>query len=165
MAVEYLQNVHLIIVDDVVPELAKLALQDTRKHAVFNNFTWFFKDVGSLRRAEQIMWYDAWKDVDCSHILFVQWDGWILDSSQWQDSWLEYMTPWENFAPYRHGEVGWNSWPIPTPLACYGCDVNEPPSEFYPCRKTGSEHNACMQSFDPKMVVETALRAMVEDKR
>ena len=72
------------------------------------------------------------------------------------------MTPWENWAPYRHEEIGWNTWPIRTPLTCYGCDVDEPAVEYYPC-KYG--HNACMQSFDVERVVETVRVAAREDRR
>lgn len=72
------------------------------------------------------------------------------------------MTPWENWAPYRHGEVGWNTFPIRTSLTCYGCDVDEPPVEYYPC-KFG--HNACMQSFDVEQVVEQVRKAAKEDRK
>lgn len=72
------------------------------------------------------------------------------------------MTPWENWVPYRHGEIGWNTFPIRTPLTCYGCDVDEAASEYYPC-KFG--HNACMQSFDVEQVVETVRIAAKEDRR
>lgn len=72
------------------------------------------------------------------------------------------MTPWEHFFPYRHGDVGWNMWPITTPLPCYGCDVDEGPSEYYECKyKT----NACMSSFDINEIVKTVKMAVKEDLR
>lgn len=72
------------------------------------------------------------------------------------------MTPWQNFFPYRHEIIGWNMHSIRTPLDCYGCDVDEPPSEFYRC-KFGTD--ACMQSFSVEQAVETVKYAIAEDKR
>lgn len=72
------------------------------------------------------------------------------------------MTPWENFFPYRHGTIGWNAHAIRTPLDCYGCDVDEPPSEFYRC-KLGTD--ACMESFNVEQVVETVKAAIAGDRR
>lgn len=72
------------------------------------------------------------------------------------------MTPWQNFFPYRHGVIGWNMYSIRTPLDCYGCDVDEPPSEFYRC-KFGTD--ACMTSFSVEQAVETVKAAIANDRR
>lgn len=56
------------------------------------------------------------------------------------------ITKSQYFMPYRHGELGWKFLPIETSLPCYGCSEDEPPSEYYPCRRGD---NACVLSFDP----------------
>lgn len=44
------------------------------------------------------MWHKAWKEArHASHILFFQYDGWVLDGAAWQDEWLQYDyigAPW-----------------------------------------------------------------------
>lgn len=77
---------------------------------------------------------------------------------------LTSMTPALNWFPYRRGTVGWNMFEVAAPVPCHGCDVNEPPSEYYPCRRTDIP-NECMSSFSPKIVADRVEQAIAEDRR
>ena len=64
--------------------------------------------------------------------------------------------------PYRRGRFGWNFFPLRTPLDCYGCASEEPPSTFFTCRRGD---NACVGSFDPEAVVARVNEAIALDER
>lgn len=72
------------------------------------------------------------------------------------------ITRAEYFMPYRHGELGWNFTPIATPMPCYGCGGDEPPNQYFDCRRGD---NACTASFEPALVVEQVLAAIRFDQR
>jgi ADP-heptose:LPS heptosyltransferase len=63
---------------------------------------------------------------------------------------------------HRHGELGWNSFVVKTPLECYGCAADEPPSEFFKCRRGD---NACLTSIPVADVVASVEEAIMNDAR
>lgn len=63
---------------------------------------------------------------------------------------------------HRHGELGWNSTVIRTPMDCYGCAEDEPPSEFFKCRRGD---NACVSSIPIEVVVKGVEEAILKDRR
>jgi hypothetical protein len=91
-----LRNVTGIIIDDVSEKLGLFALEKIKEQVAFKEFVWF-RGVGSLENYQRILWNDAWRNCLTSHMLIFQYDGWILDGSLWDDSWLEYDyigAPW-----------------------------------------------------------------------
>lgn len=62
----------------------------------------------------------------------------------------------------RHGELGWNTTIVRTPLDCYGCSEQEPPSEFYGCRRGD---NACLTSISADTVIVGIEDAILKDRR
>jgi ADP-heptose:LPS heptosyltransferase len=63
---------------------------------------------------------------------------------------------------HRHGELGWNTVVVRTPMDCYGCAEDEPPSEFFPCRRGD---NACVTSISVDAVVAGVEKAIMNDRR
>lgn len=50
-------------------------------------------------------------DLRTSHVLMVQWDSWVVDSSYWTDEFLEYDyigAPWGTLAKHRVGNGGFS---------------------------------------------------------
>jgi ADP-heptose:LPS heptosyltransferase len=72
------------------------------------------------------------------------------------------MTRAEQTLHYRHGELGWNTTVIRTPLDCYGCSELQPPNEFFGCRLNT---NACTTSLSVDSVVEAVEQAILKDRR
>lgn len=98
MAVE-LPQVYLVTIDAVSDWAIQEALRRTRDQATFGGWTHFFdRAAESLEEVQRTMWWTAWKEArHCSHILFIQYDGWVLNGNLWQDSWLQYDyigAPW-----------------------------------------------------------------------
>lgn len=101
MAVE-LPQVHLVTIDNVAIEACLFALQRTRAQICPAHWTHFSPDYfgpdKGLDCVQRLMWHEVYKDSrTCSHILFIQYDGWVLNGSLWQDSWLQYDyigAPW-----------------------------------------------------------------------
>lgn len=51
----------------------------------------------SSRAADEVLWYDVPAAVRTSHILTVQWDGWVVNPTAWDAAWLQYDyigAPW-----------------------------------------------------------------------
>ncbi len=75
---------------------------------------------------------------------------------------IQNITRVEYCLNYRHGELGWNTSFVRTPLDCYGCMENEPPSEFFPCRRGD---NACLTTIPIEAVVTAVEEAIIKDRR
>src|SRR6266850_1256662 len=95
-----LPEVTLVIVDNVCPELAQLALQDSYKDItfgavlVFDTFT-----ARTVKDAQHFLWFNVPQYVKTSHILTIQWDGWVINPHLWNDDWLQYDyigAPWDD---------------------------------------------------------------------
>ncbi len=90
-------QVYLITIDGVSDSAIRRAIERTSTQAHFAGWTHFFGDT-SLKEVQHTMWHKAFRDAArCSHMLYIQYDGWVLDGSLWKDSWLEYDyigAPW-----------------------------------------------------------------------
>ena len=72
------------------------------------------------------------------------------------------ITKAEFAAPYRYNELGWNFYGIKTPLSCHGCAAEQPPGEYFTCKRGD---NACVTSIKPKDVVDVTINAIFCDRR
>src|SRR5215469_14731865 len=107
----YLPSVTLVMLDCTCPELATLALQDTLK-AIRPAKAYVFSDTeikvygveyvkvkpwGTIQEFCEFLWYRVECWAPTSHILTIQWDGWVLDAEMWDPAYLQYDfvgAPW-----------------------------------------------------------------------
>jgi Protein of unknown function (DUF5672) len=108
-----LPQVHLCCIDDVEPALAHRAILETSKQILPASATVRFSNIGSIERVSEIMWYESWLDAapGATHVLFIQYDGWVLNSDWWDAHWLDYdyvgaAWPWHSY--YNVGNGGFS---------------------------------------------------------
>jgi hypothetical protein len=108
-----LPDVTIVAFDCASYELTKYALEKTLaeitpyKTLVFTDQRKYFADLDceihnvvkfrNLDDAERCLWYEIPNHITTSHLLTVEWDGWVLDGNIWNDSWLRYDwigAPW-----------------------------------------------------------------------
>jgi hypothetical protein len=99
------------MLDGTCPELAKLAVEDCLRVASFTDAVIFsdtsitvdgarYVKVPKWRCLQDMMnfeWLDLPPHIRTSHVLFCQWDGWIVDAEMWSDEFLQYDyigAPW-----------------------------------------------------------------------
>lgn len=95
-------------------ELTRLSAEETLKKispgaaVVLTDRPDLFRDVPNLvpvdvrpsatvKEAMDLLWYEAPRFVKTEHVLYAQWDSWVLDASRWTDEFLEYDyvgAPW-----------------------------------------------------------------------
>lgn len=114
-----LRNVSLVCVESQNPKLAKFAIDQCLKQANFGECILLssknFKlpgyitqvqipEINSTRDYSQFMINEVHKYFNLSHVLIIQWDGFVLFSECWTDEFLKYDyigAPWA-----RRGIVG-----------------------------------------------------------
>jgi hypothetical protein len=114
-----LSNVSLICVDSKNPKLAKFAIDQCLKHAIFGECIHLssknfelpdyitqvqIPEINNTRDYSQFMMSEVHKYFKLSHALIIQWDGFILSSEGWSDEYLKFDyigAPW-----VRRGLVG-----------------------------------------------------------
>lgn len=115
-----LHDVTLILIDTVCHELSALAIEDTLRQIEPAETLIWTDDAGhfpgrvcypveKFKRAaewDRTLWYEASALPYTSHMLVMQYDGWVLDAERWNPAWLEYDyigAPW----PWQPGrQVG-----------------------------------------------------------
>lgn len=123
-----LPDVTIVILDNKEIALAMLALQKTLRQIkpgaihIYTDDRWvdcqysapttfFRRDFHSIRDVEKCLWNDVPKDLTTSHMLMIQWDGWVLDAGQWDPSFLDYDyigAPWPWYMINRVGNGGFS---------------------------------------------------------
>ena len=108
-----LPRVTLVIIDSVAHDLARMALEDTLR-LIRPGGVLIYSDSGkivpanydcelihaiprTLREVGQILWYDLPARLNTSHALIIQWDGWPINPTAWDDEFLRYDyigAPW-----------------------------------------------------------------------
>jgi hypothetical protein len=106
-----LPSVTLVLADGTCPELAKLAIEDCLKCATFGDAV-IFSDTPiavdgaryvrtapwrSLFDLQKFWWLELPYLISTPHVLFCQWDAWIVDPQMWTDEFLQYDyigAPW-----------------------------------------------------------------------
>lgn len=94
-----LPTVHAVCVDSV-SDAQNFAFEKQRKQVTCQLTTFVWPKENTLASVQQEMWYGNWRTLtpnSVTHILFFQYDGWVLDGSRWDPSWLQYDyigAPW-----------------------------------------------------------------------
>lgn len=117
-----LPDVTLAVVDSVACELSYLALRDTYREItpaetlVFTDQREQFREFGdfvvptsqirSLDEVGEIIWYEIPAYVRTSHVLLIQFDGWVLDGDRWNPEWLSYDYIGAPWPWHTHDSVG-----------------------------------------------------------
>src|SRR5574340_709517 len=114
---KYLPDVTLVVIDGVAFDLSVLALRDTLGQIQPAEVLVWAADIHKASAdlviyAEQVpikifpiedfgwsqvLWGIAPAYVQTSHLLTIQWDGWVLDGAKWQEEFLKYDyigAPW-----------------------------------------------------------------------
>lgn len=105
----FLENVTLVGVDCVNIERLITAANISRREIVFGDTKLFSSlpsaepviKIDPIKSKEAYSWFimkDLPKHIQTSHMLIIQYDGYILNPAAWRDEWLEYDyigAPWE----------------------------------------------------------------------
>lgn len=121
-----LPDVTLVTTAGVCHALARAAMMDSMKGIEFAEVVTFADrplDVPSERwvkarwegsaGAAEFIWHQAHKHIETTHMLYCQWDSWVLRPDLWNSKWLEtdYIgAPWPENAPYVVGNGGFTLW-------------------------------------------------------
>lgn len=108
-----LPDVTLVLIETRQHDLAELALKDCERKVSFGDVLVFTDRVSQFQRADRrvipvsdwdtklgwskCFWMDVPLHVRTSHALCIQWDSWVVDTSAWQDCFLQYDfvgAPW-----------------------------------------------------------------------
>jgi hypothetical protein len=121
-----LPEVTVVAIDDVAPDLVRLAIEDTlaqvEPHQVL---LWTDRPetappgvvclecrrLESIAQYHRILWHEVPSRIETSHFLVIQWDGWVLDPTVWSDELLEYDyigAPWGWHFVQRIGNGGFS---------------------------------------------------------
>ena len=124
-----LPGVTIVTIDTTENRLTRLAIDDsldqikpaeliifTDEPMLYPNYAginqWFVnKNPLDTEGVYQTLWYDVPRFVSNSHILTIQWDGWVLDGSLWNPEFLSYDyigAPWPWHTHHRVGNGGFS---------------------------------------------------------
>jgi len=122
-----LPDVTLAVVDSVACSLSFLAIRDTLQEItpaevlIFSDKREEFREFGdwvvetpqikSLAEAGEVIWYEIAALTRTSHVLLIQWDGWVLDGERWDKNWLAYDyigAPWPWHTEHSVGNGGFS---------------------------------------------------------
>lgn len=115
-----LPDVTLFCVDTVAHDLTVAALDDCLRHARFGDVKLFsdralgrdetrIEPFASAAELTRFVNYEMPRHIKTSRVLYFQWDGWIIDPSQWTDEFLRYDyigAPWWYHDGYNVGNSG-----------------------------------------------------------
>lgn len=123
-----LPDVTVVIVGNVELELTQLALAKTlRQISPAAVHVWSDKwpmlpvfdvalrtfpvGIDSITDVEEILWREVPLHIDTSHMLLIQWDGWVLDNRRWTSDYLSYDyigAPWPQHGVNNVGNGGFS---------------------------------------------------------
>jgi hypothetical protein len=119
-----LPNVAVLVIDCVAHELTQLAINKTLEEITpadiicisDRNFTGettnFYHCIRSMEEVERARWSSpAGIGVLASHVLHIQYDGFVLDGTRWNPSWIQYDyigAPWPWHTSHNVGNGGFS---------------------------------------------------------
>lgn len=118
-----LPDVTVVVIDCAAHDLTHMALTDTLEHidpgdvlifsnrSLSRNFSFVPCSNSSPADAFNLLWYVVPQHLRTSHMLHIEWDGWVLDSKIWNPKWLEvdYIgAPWPWHDERRVGNGGFS---------------------------------------------------------
>ena len=113
-----LPDVTLVAIDTIEPQLTALALRDTLAqvepasvvilsdtsipYKLNHSYRLYLQPQKlNLEKVCRMRWYGVARHITTSHILFIEWDGWVINADSWTDDFLQYdyigaPWPWHN---------------------------------------------------------------------
>lgn len=110
----HLPDVTLVCCYNFAHELHGMAVNECLHRATFGGVKLFSDEFGNLPRDmdfAEFVNYEVPKRVKTSHLLFIQWDSWILNPSAWTNEFLDYDyigAPWWYNDEYNVGNSGFS---------------------------------------------------------
>jgi hypothetical protein len=106
-----LPDVTLVTIDSgVAPELTRLAIADTLRQVTPFEVISRWDAPASLLGVFDALWR-TWPQVRTSHVLYIEYDGWVVDGAAWQPDWLDYDwigAPWPWQPRHQVGNGGFS---------------------------------------------------------
>lgn len=125
--VRALPDVTLVVIDNVEKALCWQALAATlREIRPAEILVWsdnefslktdvpvrnFYARMKDICDVEEVLWRIVPKEIRTSHLLTIQWDGWVLNGNAWMNEFLDYDyigAPWTWYATDRIGNGGFS---------------------------------------------------------
>lgn len=118
-----LPEVTLVAIDCVAHELTKEAIFETcdrispaevhiwSDRRLFPEIPWHKCRLRSLESVATVLWTHVPQVIQTSHILLIQWDGWVLNEHCWNPDWLDFDyigAPWDWHPENRVGNGGFS---------------------------------------------------------
>jgi hypothetical protein len=121
-----LPDVTLVTIDTKAHDLTRMAVENTLRQIepaetlIFTDDEFPFEGMPvrkidplhSMNDYNSMLWAFTPFFVRTSHMLVIQWDGWVLDGSAWSDEWLQYDyigAPWHwHTGPLKVGNGGFS---------------------------------------------------------
>lgn len=152
--VRKLKDVTLVVLDSVETKLSMQAIKDSQAQCEFAAGVYYFGEMKSLTDVARKLWYWIPYQVKTSHFLLIQYDGWVLDGSLWDNQWLKYDYIGAPWGWHLRNQVGNGGFSLrSTKLARFLADnkkqypyVDSHPEDDLLCRVYGP-HLAAMHGF------------------
>lgn len=157
-----LPDVTLVAVDSVAHQLTRLALEDALTVLIpARTIVWsdsaealpdgaefaLHRGLASLADVARVLWHDVPERVTTSHFLIVQWDGWPVNASAWDNDFLIYdyigaPWPWHNQLRVGNGGFSLRSTALMRAASRYDVDFDR------------AEDDALCRQFRPRLEYE-----------
>jgi hypothetical protein len=95
-----LSNVTICAIDSVQPNLAKKAIERSKRHIKFGGELFIdHMSINSRQAYSKFILQELHKYIHTDFVLIVQWDGWVINASAWRPEFLDYdyigaVWPW-----------------------------------------------------------------------
>ena len=95
-----LNDVTICAIDSAQPELAKKAIARSKRRIQFGGELFIdHASINSVQAYSKFVLQELHKYIKTEFVLIVQWDGWVINPSAWQDRFLDYdyigaVWPW-----------------------------------------------------------------------
>lgn len=90
-----------VVVDNVSGDAKRFARTKTLEQIELAGVVFWSPNEQTLDNTQGLMWYRAWESAhlhpNVTHLLFFQYDGWVINGNAWDPSWLQYDyigAPW-----------------------------------------------------------------------
>lgn len=108
----------IVMIDNVVPGLSAAALSKTLKQVTPARVIWETDPtIKSMFDVENIRWGVELQDsIKTTHMLCIQYDGYVLDGTRWNDDWFQYDyigAPWPWHPHHKVGNGGFSLRSLP----------------------------------------------------
>jgi hypothetical protein len=101
-------DISLVSICTVAHDLTEQAILTSLTRITPKEVISLTSNEGGPEKAAFSLWYELLDLVTTSHILHIEWDGWVLNGSKWNPNWLEYdyigaPWPWKPFNRVGNG--------------------------------------------------------------